>query len=110
MSLSFSKVRIMDEKKHAKAFKQGIRAFVDLIVNGWRQNGYRIMDHGNGLWVSPPTTRSEYKGKNYFHPVVEHEKASVNETLHDDIIAKFKQVKAGDAVSDKKEEPAEKVY
>jgi DNA-binding cell septation regulator SpoVG len=114
MSLEYRRIQIIDEKKHAKAHKQGVRAFLDITINGWQFNGYRIMDHGNGLWVSAPTVRSAFTGRdgkerNYYHPIVQHEKDSVNSVLHDDLIAHFSKVKAGEAaVTEEKE--TEKVY
>ena len=64
MSVKCERINILDPKKHQVAYNAGIRAFVDLTINDLeRRRGYRVLDHGNGIWCAPPANRYTWKDK-----------------------------------------------
>ena len=100
MSLEFRKVNIIDEEKHEKAWKAGIRAFVDITLNDAQEvDGFKVCDHGKGLWVSFPSQRSEIGGKKVYRSTWRFTKEAYNEHLREDILKKYKAVKAGELVA-----------
>ena len=104
MSLKFRKMNVLDEEKHNSAYKGGMRAFVDITLNDTIQvNGFRVCDNGKGLWVSPPTQKSEMKGKTYYFPIFQFEKKEHNDGLAEDIIKKYKAVLQGETIHEKVE-------
>ncbi len=114
MSLVFTRLFVLDKnnKKHEKAYKAGIRAHVNVEINDLTfRNGYKVMDHGRGLWVAPPSDSYTYKDKKGEEqtvrtPTCGFKNSAHEDVLKEDIIKAYKGALKGETAKESKLEPA----